>query len=148
MGVRTAISFGIAIVLITGVATWLTSASLVGPPVPSYLQAAPDAAATAEASHAVGSAPSSESCDIVRSRTSLDLPNPYQRCVSASGVVYSIQWTSSAENGLIFAPNAVTPSAPDTCIRHLGGAWWAYMSEGNQGEERVCANSFTFQGGP
>ena len=118
--------------------------------VPSVLQAAPQAAATARAEHVISKSPTTGACIVVTNDPDALLPTPYQRCSSGppgSGQVsYIVRWNddmnTTAEYGLVFAPLGPGQTQPDECIRQLGKYWMAVMGLG--APQTPCAAGFTF----
>jgi hypothetical protein len=147
--------FGVALVVviavITTIATFLLTSSLEGIAVPRGLQRVPGPAATAQAALVAKTAKPGGVCVIVRSDPLHILVTPYQRCAylgadGRSQVVYTRNWNApagdTANNGFIYTSRAGEPIAPDTCVSHLWGHWWAWMSEGSP--VRPCPYSFDF----
>lgn len=125
--------------------------------VPAYLQGVPDETATVQALAAVDKATMPEDCAIVRSDPARTLPTPYQRCAWVPGdgpaqVDYNLNWNAGFNGpppyreGLSFRAGGLEPRQPDTCVKHLGGSWWAYMEPNFP--QYVCPASFLFQGAP
>lgn len=123
-----------------------------GPQAPSYLNDLPRLQASQQAALALGSATLRGHCIIVRHGDAGPLPTPFQRCAEQlySGppqVEYTTNWASGILNksGFVYRPGAVQPDEPDTCVKHVGGAWWAWMDPGNA--DGACASGFQSMGG-
>jgi hypothetical protein len=128
--------------------------------VPSYFQREPSAAATRSAQGAIKSATPQGDCTIVTNDPVGILPTPYQRCSWVGGlgaqVDYVLNWDGAptvggaaspfGRHGLSFRLDGADPVDADTCVKHLGGQWWAFMPEGDPGGD-VCPDSFHLQGG-
>ena len=125
--------------------------------VPPYLQHTPGSLATRQARQLLTTASQPENCVTVRHDPN-GLPAPYQRCAWVPGnggppqVDYSFHWNSDFSGpppylqGLSFTLGGTEPHEPDTCVRHLGGSWWAYTAPNEP--QYVCPASFQFQGAP
>lgn len=98
-----------------------------------------------------------ETCTTVRNDPTGALPTPYQRCAWVPGdgppeVDYNLDLNAGFDGpppyaqGLSFTASGVAPREPDSCVKHLGGSWWAYMLPNPP--EYVCPPSFQFQGAP
>jgi len=141
------IPFIVAMVAVTVVAIFLTAISLEGITVPASIKEAPGTSATRQAQLTLASATSTGNCIIVQHDAEIPLQSPYQRCAylgvprQPSQVTYITDWNSQSWYGFIYSPGATQPAGPDTCVRHIAGAWWAYMALGDPA--RACP--FTFQ---
>jgi hypothetical protein len=125
--------------------------------VPAYLEHAPTANATGHALAALDRATTPENCTIVQRDPNRTLPTPYRRCAWVPGngpseVDYDLNWNAGFNGpppygeGLSFRAGGLEPREPDSCIKHLGGSWWAYMEPNPP--QYVCPPSFQFQGAP
>lgn len=147
---RAAVTYIVVVVAITAGFTWLVVSYPLGLGVPGYLVHAPGAAATAQAR--LLSTSTHETCVTVRHDPLHILPTPYIRCTGAMGggqVDYTMNWGAkqpAQESGFVFNLGASEPNDPDSCLRHLSGSWWAYMSFGDP--ESPCPFSFELHGAP
>jgi hypothetical protein len=122
---------------------------------PSYLQSAPDAAATEQAQRLFigpyGFGYARQECETVDSGTAVSMPTPYLRCVATPLITYTKEWQGGWA-ALIFSPNRkysgvdYVPNAPygilGTCSRRLARDWWASVAP--RRFSHTCPSSYRF----
>jgi hypothetical protein len=141
---------GFLTLVITGIAATLTSLSLVGLPVPSYLQSAPDAHLTRMAQQAFYEKPLRTGCVKLSGAYSHLLGGRSDMC---RWLIDQLEFVAVADNPneLIYKPNPGLPLAWDSCIHYLGGHWWAVMDFDNGDgifppSGQTCPRSFQNEG--
>jgi hypothetical protein len=139
-------SFVFVTVAITAIAAFVSIASDSVAVPPAVLQHAPAVAATRQAREALSVAKANWTCVIIRHDSTGPLPTPFLRCANRSEVSYLVDWNGQQFYGFLFSLGTTEPYYPDSCVRHLGGAWWANMWPGDPA--KPCAPSFSFEGGP